>query len=147
MKKIVVLLIAVALVCSLASVASASYDTPKSEGIAMLLSGLLLPGSGQFYAGSTGRGTAVLGGEIAMMVWASSESAKDSPSVLPFVGLLGAHIWQTIDAGKCASKFNETNGLAATGFADRQIAIPDHATTFHIDLVKRGASVNHTIRF
>ena len=140
MRRVIVLLLSALLLCGCLSAASAGA---KNEGTAMLLSGLLLPGSGQMYAGEGVRGGVILVGEVALLSAASSDDGSSAASL----GALGLYVWQVFDAGKCAKKYNEKNGYAGAGLTSEHKPLPDRWTSVQLDPLNKGAKVSYTVKF
>ena len=96
MRRRIVVLMGVALLIVASAPVIYGDGGHKSVGTAQLLSWVILPGAGQWYAGEPGRGALVLAGTAIVA------SATENVYVA-----LGCCLWAGFDAGKVANKHNE----------------------------------------
>ncbi len=97
----------------------------KSVALAMVLSGLVLPGSGHWYTGETGRGWAFAGVYLgsAIVMFSGMEKANgdwvvtnDSSATIGAVGVIGTWVWALVDANRSANRVNEGGDWALSPY-------------------------------
>ena len=143
-------MVSILLAAALLTPSSAGAASPKSAGKAMVLSGLVLPGSGQMYCGETGRGVAILAGELLLFSQVRNPSSDyDNASLAAALALVTLHILQTGDAGRAAERANARAGLAGTRayLLESARSTEPPSLSLDLDVVKRSAMVKKTWRF
>ena len=142
-------IIGVLLAAALLMPVSARSAETKSAGKAMALSAVI-PGSGQMYCGETGRGVAILAGEILLFSQARNpNSDSDTASISAAFGLVVLHLVQIADAKDAAARANAKAGLSGmrTDLSAFARGMEKAKLSLDLDMVGGSAMVRKTWRF